>query len=492
VSNYTIDSTGTIYTFTLKDSIYFHQDECFKNEDGRLLLSDDVLFCIQNLFTNINGNVGYKALIDIVKGSREYFEKSNTPDELGHIEGLKKIDDKEFQIELTHPNSQFLQILAMPELFVYAPEAYLKYGTDFMNHAVGTGAYILRKNDGREMLFVRNPEYHGKDTFGNNLPFLDKINVSFNRDKKDEFVDFTEGKLEMLYRIPREYLSDVLKDSYQNIGGKYDRYILQRNPEMMTQFLGFNNSRVPFNDINLRKAISFAIDREHIIDHVLKGEGFKPGIFGITAPGFENYPIDSIKGYDYNPDSARYYFQISAYSQSDDKSPITLWLNSDGNRNTHVCVEVKKQLNDILGIDVQLEIVPLSILQEKIFDGSAGFYRIGWLADRPSPENFLRLFYSGKSSPDDESLNFFQYHNDVYDDLFARALMQTKTKDSYEVLLQAEKAAMNEAPLVVLWYDEGFRLLQPFVRNFPNNPMQYRIFNEVYFEIPETLEQQSL
>lgn len=493
VRHFEVDSSGTIYTFTLKDSIYFHKDQCFKNNSERLLKSDDVSFCFKTLLTKNESNTGYKAIIGIVKGSREFYEKSNSPDALDEIAGFRKIDDKTFQIELNSPNSLFIQKLAMPELFIYAPEAYLKYGTDFSRHAVGTGGFMLTKSEDQQMIFTRNPEYHCRDDFGNPLPFLDKVSVSFLHDKKDAFVSFTEGKLDMLYRIPQDFMSDVLEDGYQNNGGKYGRYILQRNPEMMTQFIGFNNSVAPFNDINLRKAISFAIDRKKILDHALKGEGYQPGILGITPPGFEGYSNDSIRGYDFNPDSAQYYFQRSLYARNSDKPKITLWLNSDGNRNTHVCVEIKRQLFETLGLKIELEIVPLTVLQEKIYDGSARLYRIGWLADLPSPENFLRLFYSGKEQKTNgQAMNFFRYQNQRFDALFEQALQETTVSDTYRLLFQAESMAMNDAPLVVLWYDEGFRLLQPFVKNFPNNPMQYRNFNEVYFEIPETLDTQSL
>jgi len=167
-----------------------------------------------------------------------------------------------------------------------------------------------------------------------------------------------------------------------------------------------------------------------------------------------------------------------------------LELNSDGDRNTNVALEVLRQLKDNLNITIQMKVVPFSQLVENIITGKSEFYRIGWLADFPSPENFLSLFY-GKTvpnSPNEKSFpNFSRYTNDEYDKWYEKALSARSAEEATPYFYEAEKILIKDAPVVILWYDMGFRLLQNYVRNFPNNAIQYRDYSEVYLEKTATL-----
>ncbi len=123
---------------------------------------------------------------------------------------------------------------------------------------------------------------------------------------------------------------------------------------------------------------------------------------------------------------------------------------------------------------------------ENMIGGKSKFYRAGWQADYPSPENFLRLFY-GKTVPSDPNAksypNFARYVNPTFDRYYEAGLQATDKAAAYENFMQAEKILMDDAPIVVLWYEEGYRLLQSNLKNFPNNAMQVRDYSEVYFEL---------
>ncbi len=487
VKNYEIDSLGLTYTFELKDSIYFHDDICFKNGKGRQVNSDDIEFCINNLLVNVYKHNGYDILGEVIQGSK-IFKKEFLENEETRLEGFKKINSQKFQISLSSPNAQFLQILARPELFIYPVEAYLKYGINMNQNPVGTGAFQLKEyTDGSSFVFRKNVNYYRKDDFGNSLPFLNEVVVHFIKDKKTELVDFQKDRLQMIYQLPKKYFKEILEDKFEDNGGKYSRYILQHSPEMATEFLGFNVSSGVFADKNLRKAISFSIDRAYLLDEVLMGEGFSPGTNGITPPCFEYYPTTEIQGYQFNIDSARYYLNMAGYSYPDELPSVKLWFHSNGSRNTNIAVSIKEQVKKAIGMNIDLEIVPFSKLQEKILDGSAEFYRIGWLADIPSPENFLSMFYGPNASDKLSYPNLGRYKNPSFDQLYRIAISTTNEKNAFDLFLRAENLMMKDAPVVILWYDEGYRLLQSYVKNFPNNPMQYRNFSQVYFEKPETL-----
>ncbi len=493
VNNYSVDSTGKVYSFSLKDSVFFHDDPAFPEGKGRILNSEDIRFCIKNLLTKNSYNYGYDVLLGNIEGSEAFYESSENQEANSHLSGFEVVDRLNFKITLERPDVLFLQKLARHELFIYAPEAYYKYGLDISNHPVGTGAfYLSNTKESSQFILNRNPKYYEKDKYGNQLPYLNQISVRFIQDKKRELREFMEGNLEMVYRLDKDYFKEAMEDRYEVDGGDFSKFQIQQSPEMMTHFIGFNNQKDVYSNKDFRKAIAFAINRKAILDLVLEGEAFTPGYHGITPPSFENYNTTTIRGFVFNQDSAHYYLEKSGLKESIAKTPITLWLNSDGSRNTHVAVAIQKELKKTLNLEIKLEIVPLSVLQEKIIDGTAGFYKIAWSADFPSPKSFLNLFYGKHIRKEGVYPNFCRYQNKAFDQLFELASQSSDLKKANELFLSAEKLVIKDSPIVVLWYDEGYRLLQPYVKNFPNNPMQYRNFNEVYFVKPETLESSAL
>ncbi|MBW8051677.1 MAG: ABC transporter substrate-binding protein [Cytophagales bacterium] len=487
---YTIDSSGTVYTFKIKKGVYFHDDPCFPNGNGRELKAQDFKYSFTRLCTKGVNNQGFDVFKNILLGANEYYdatEGDKKPD--FEVEGIKIIDDYTLQLTLTKPTSVFLYSLARPNTYVFPKEAYEKYGLEIRVKAVGTGPFYLSSVDEDiSVILKRNKNYYGKDAYGNKLPLLDALSIQFIKDKKTELFEFKKGNLDMMYRLPTEYIIEILEEAGTDLSGEYSEYNLQSHPEMATQFLSFLNTGKLFNDINLRKAFSYAIDREKILDFVLNGEGFAPGYHGITPPTFDNYDIDQIKGFTLNVDSARYYLAKAGYPNGNGFPKLVLDLNAGGERNTNVAIEVQKQLDNNLNIEIELNIVPWAQHNENIMSGKSEFFRIGWVADLPRPENFLWLFY-GKQVPkslEDKSYpNFARYISDEFDELYEAALNANSIEEANEYFMQAEKVMIKDAPVIILWYDEGYRMLQSYVRNFPDNPMEFRDFSEVFFEYPK-------
>lgn len=487
IEDYTIDSSGTIYTFKLKKGVLFHNDPCFTGGKGRQLTSADVKFCFTLLCTQQANNQGFSVFKDILKGANDYYAASaggKVPSK--ELEGIKIIDDFNFQLLLTKPSSVFMFKLAMPFTYIFPREAYEKYGLEMRTKAIGTGPFMLQNiDDDISIILKKNDNYYNKDEFGNKLPFLDAVDIRFLRDKKTELFEFKKGNFSMIYRLPTEYIIEILEETGSNENGEYSQYELQRKPEMSTLFLSFLNTGELFKNRNLRKAFSFAIDREKILEYVLNGEGYAPGFHGITPPSFSNYPIDSIRGYTLNLDSAKYYLSKAGYPNGKGFPEIVLQLASDGDRKSNVAIEVQKQLKENLNVNMKLEIIPNSTLIENMIGGKTNFYFTGWGADFPSPENFLALFY-GKDVPTGPNTksapNFPRYKNPAFDRLYEEALLAKSVEEANRKFLKAEQLLMSDAPIIVLWYDEGYRLVQSYIKNFPNNPMQIRDYSEVYIE----------
>jgi peptide/nickel transport system substrate-binding protein len=491
--SYEIDESGKIYTIRLKSGIYFHDDPCFPDGAGREVTAEDVEYCFTRLCTQrMNNQLFSSSFKNVLAGANEYYSASaggNTPE--FEVRGIQVLDRYSIRLELVEPNSTFLVTLAMPECFIYPEEAEETYGVDMRIKAVGTGPFYLSAVDEDiSLILTRNAKYHRSDDFGNQLPFLDAISIQFIKDKKTELFEFLKGNLEMIYRLPTDYMVEILEEMAGSGSGLYKNYELQRAPEMMTQFLTFNMQDPVFGKLEVRKAFSYAIDREKILDFVLNGEGYEPGNHGITPPVFSDYDIEDIHGYKLNVDSARFFLSKAGFPNGNKFPKIELLLNAEGERNTNVALEIQKQLKDHLNIEIELTILPFAQLIEKSFQGTFRLMRTGWVADFPSAKNFLWPFY-GQNLPTKTGRisypNIARYRNTKFDAFYRAALNAKSIEEANIFFKQAEKILMEDAPIIILWYDEGYRLIRSYVKNFPNNPMQYRDFSEVYFDKPKQL-----
>ncbi len=483
--SYAVDASGTIYTFQLKKGVFFHDDICFANGKGREMKAEDIKYCFTKICTQSTDNQQFHIFKGILKGADKYYAASANGKNPGFdIEGIKVLNEYSVQLILEKPNSILSYNLARPGTFIYPKEAFDKYGVEMRIKTVGTGPFHLDNvDDNNSIVLKRFENYHGVDQFGNKLPFLSAISIKFIKDKKTELFEFRKGELDMIYRLPTDFIIEILEESKST-----NQYVVDRSPEMITQFLTFFNQGSVFKDINLRKAFSYAIDRKKILESVLNGEGEGPGEHGITPPTFVNYPITTIKGYKLNIDSARYYLSKAGFPNGKGFPKIVLHFNAEGSRNTNVAVEVQKQLKDNLNIEIGLDVLPFAQLVEKSFAGSFDLLRAAWTADYPSPENFLWLFY-GKQVPNSLDAHSFpniaRYKNAEFDRLYEAGLNAKSIEEANSFFAKAEQVLMNDAPILVLWYDESYRLIQSYVKNFPYNPMQYRDLSEVYFEQPK-------
>jgi oligopeptide transport system substrate-binding protein len=151
---------------------------------------------------------------------------------------------------------------------------------------------------------------------------------------------------------------------------------------------------------------------------------------------------------------------------------VTLQLNSGGSRNEEVAQAIQSQLSENLGVKVKLQLVEWAQHTAMIDEGKAKFFRLGWIADYPDPQNFLNLLY-GKNIPASgpSSINSTRYSNPEVDTLYDQAIAETDRTKINALWARAESLAMYDAPMLVLYYDEDYHTLQPNVRDFPANAM---------------------
>jgi oligopeptide transport system substrate-binding protein len=478
-----IDGSSTVYTFHIRKGVFFHDDVCFPGGKGRELKASDVKYSLELLCTQSPDNVNFKStLYNNVKGALDFYEASANGKPSSGLESIKVINDYTVEITLLSPSSSFLSILASAAASIVPREGVEKYGNQLH---IGTGPFLFASNDKLTgiLVLLKNPNYYRSDSLGNKLPFVDSLVLKTLPTKAAQLEAFEKGDVDVVLGLPSESVRALVEAQIEQFKSKNTGYILERTPEMASHFLEFNLSRPPFDDIRVRKAFSYAIDRNKIIDEVLKGEAYGPGIYGISPPSFREYDITKVKGYDFNPDMANRLFYESGYKDKKVFPGVKIVLNSGGSKNTKVALEVQKQLMEVLGIRVDFEVKTFAQRLEDSKYGRADIILAGWLADYPNPENFLSMFYGGSvpatinkpSYP-----NTTRYKNQEFDKLYEKGRMAKTREESYLYFTQAEQVMMNDAPVLILWYDENYRLIKSRVRKLPANPIRYRDCSEVY------------
>jgi peptide/nickel transport system substrate-binding protein len=477
--SYTVSEDGLTYTFHLRSDVYFHDDPCFAGGKGRKFTASDAVYCWTRAVDPKTNTLAYP-YFQIIKGAKEYFESRGS---VGTVSGLAAPDDTTFVVTLTTPFSPFIQYVAVSNAFIYPKEVVEKYGKDFAHHGVGTGPFrFVEYKEGRYCILVRNEKYWDKDEHGNALPFLDTLIFSFMQENKAEFLAFKSGQLDRQYRIPNEFFEQVC-DENKNLKGEYTKFQLFRVPAIGTQFYGFNCEKPGVSNVHLRRAIAFAIDRKKIIKYVLKNQAYLPGEHGLVPPSMPGYPFESVKGFVFDPDSARAELEI-AKKELGTIPEITLQLNKGGGRNSDVAQAVQAQLKENLGLDIKLSTVEWAQHTANIDEGKVSFFRLGWIADYPDPQNFLNLLY-GKNIPKSgpRSIKQTRYRNSEFDKLYEAAIREIDHAKAMELWAQADQLSIRDAAQVIIFYDEDYHLLQPWVRDYPvnaqdNNPMKRCWFSQ--------------
>lgn len=481
-----ISPDGLTYTYHLRKGIKFNDDPCFKGGKGRVFTAEDVKYSLTRVCDARTGTLGFDYFRGKVEGVDEYYAATQAAaggdPTIKEVSGFIVKDSLTFQIRLVKPFAPFEYYVALGMSYIHPHEAVEKYKRDFFQHPVGTGAFrFVSWTPDRECILERNPNYWKTDEAGNQLPLLDKVRISFIKDEKSQLFELRSGNLEECYRIPGEFFPTVVGADKKPMGD-YAKFQLMHLPAMSTQYYGMLTNSKEFSDKRVRRAFSMAIDRERIVKYVIKGQAYAPGYNGIVPPSMPDYPSDSTRGYKFDPVAARALLAEAGFPNGKGLPPITLQLNNGGGRNLQIAEAVQAMLKENLGVDIGLKQVEFAKHLDEIDAGRASFFRLGWIADYPDPENFLNLMY-GALVPTDEKpspINHTRYRNPEFDRIFAQAITTTDRAARLKLYRQAEQIGMDDAPMMIVFYDEDYRLLAPYVEDYHNNAMDRRTYEYIW------------
>jgi ABC-type transport system substrate-binding protein len=479
-----ISGDGTVFTFTIRDDILFHENPVFSSEEERKLTVDDVLFTFEKACKpNAEGNptAAYLFLLsNQVKGAKEYYEGKAKS-----ISGIK-VKKNQFEITLINPDQTYINKLAnLSASIVSRKVVEANKETD----VVGTGPFCFTKpTDENTYILLKNQDYYLVDNKGNALPYLDSVVFYVQTRKLEQLEMFEQGKTLLISGLPTSRITEMLEGRISDFNAQPPLKELYNNPLLTTQYYFFNMNDPRFKDVRVRKAFNYAIDRKRLADNVLRNQYYEYGIYGITPPigsVFKGYNFSEIKkyGYDYNPDLAKQLLAEAGYPDGKGFGSVDLRLDIS-DLNTAVAEELADQIYQTLGINVNID---GSSFEQRNEDGNMGrgdLFRTAWIADYSSPETFLGNFY-GKIVPKDKSQpssgNQSRYVNPLFDKYFEQG-RSADQKRRLELFSKAEIELMKDPPIIPLWYANDFTLSYSRVRNLKNNPMQFLDLRRVYIK----------
>ncbi len=478
-----VSADGKTYTFHLRKDVYFHNDKIFENGKGRQMKARDVVKCFEKLCEPSPYNQLYAFVIDIIKGGRTHYEyfKSN-PEGSHKLSGVREVSDFVVEIELEYPAPTFITILTHPCCWIFPAEIY-KYGSEINNWCIGTGPFKARTIKMNEvMIFERNAAYWQVDDRGNSLPYLDAVRCNFISSDRQQLREFLDGNLDLILRVPFENIAGLEEKIRSNPENAPFRIITQQG--LRVEYYGFQHRSEIFGDEKVRKAINFAIDREFLVKEVLLGYGV-PASKGFVPPSMPGFDKLENEGFTFKPDLARQLLAEAGYENGVGFPVVTIQLN-DGNQTAiQVAGAVQEMLTEHLGITVELSVLPRDKHYDQIEGGHVNFWRDGWIADYPDPENFLKLFH-GKLVPEDTQkasyLNTVRFKNAKFDEYFESSIRETNANARLELFHKADQEIINNAAVAPLYYEKWIWLVGSNVQNLESNNMGELDLSRVYFQ----------
>jgi len=449
-----ISSDGKTYTFFLRDDVFFQNTANFTWETPRKVTANDFVYSFNRIVSS-----------EIASPGAWIFQKVDR-DHLGNYI-FSALNDTVFQIVLAEPFPPFLGILAMKYASVLPQEVVAKYGRDFRKLPVGTGPFQFQLwEEGIKLVLRKNENYFERDENNNPLPYLDAVSISFIIDKQVAFMEFIKGNLDFVSGIEACY-KDALLTKEGTLQEEFaDKITLQTGPYLNTEYLGFllkekENSPVLIKE--LRQAINYGFDREKMIKYLRNNMGYA-GTSGFVPMGMASFNSERVKGYHYNPQKALELLQQAGYPNGEGLPEIPLSVSASY---LDLCQYIQHELNKI-GIRISLEVQQAAQQRQMMRNYQLPFFRGSWICDYPDAENYLSLFYSKNLQP--FGSNYTHYVNPVFDKLFEESQTITNETLRNECYTRLDSLLMEDAPVVVLFYDKKVRFIQKSISGLDNSP----------------------
>lgn len=439
-----IVDNGTAYVFHLRRNVKFH--------DGTDFNAHAVKKNFDYLFSANLRNVGVFRNI---------------------LKEVQVLDDYTVKIVLFRPHSAILYRLAQSTGWFVSPKAIEQFGHDpalLSKNPVGTGPFMFKEwKAGESVELVKNPNY-----WREGLPYLDRIIFRVVAEDVSRVNQVRAGDADLMYNPPPALLAAIEQDKSLQV---------KIIPTVRTIFIGLNTSKPPLNDVRVRQALNYAIDKEKLCKVLMRGLA-KPSDSPLSSM---TYGYFSTGGYPYNPQKAKQLLKEAGYENLKLEliTPKGRYLND-----YETAVAIQGMLKEI---GVTVDVKPMEwgtyvakILSNKPEDWDYQMFLLGWAPGTAEGHQVLfPLFHSSNQMGNPAGTMRYNncfYSNPKVDELIDKIFVETDEKKLLEYFAEAQKLVVQDAPWVFLYEMNIAAVMRKEIRGVKLYPTERVSLAEVWID----------
>ncbi|HYP49399.1 MAG TPA: ABC transporter substrate-binding protein, partial [Pyrinomonadaceae bacterium] len=420
-----IDAENLTVTFVLHDNVKFH--------NGKDLTSADAKYTLSALFDK----GGYKAasFYDTVGGQKQY-----------HITSMETPDAKTLVLKVSRPaliNQTLSNLVTIPII----PEGTIDQQK---TSPIGTGAFKFAAFDqaNSAVSLEANPNYW------EGAPKIQKVNVRTVTDANALQAELQAGRVDL---VPNP--TNISADTYNTLGKNPNLQIVQMDGSNI-RYIGFNVTEKPVDNIKIRQAIAYAIDREKILRDLLSGQGKVAHSILPEASWAYSAPVK----YNYDPAKAKQLLQEAGYKGE----PITFKFLS-GSSAVSLYSQVIQDSLKAVGINVEIATLEENTLRDQLKQGQFQMTTAQWIGGNQDPI-FLRDLFDSDEFPDKKpnARNRSRYANAEFDKIVREAVNTTDKAKAAQLYARAQEIVANDLPYLPLWYPANMVIASKRLDNIKN------------------------
>ncbi len=428
-AGWTVGDDGRTITFYLRKNALFH--------DGRPVTAHDVVFSWERAANPATGSNTVQTYLGDIVGVDDVVNGAAP-----NISGLRILDDHTLEVRLSAPVVYFLAKLAYPVTFVVDRDNVVN--SDWERSPNGTGSFTLQLwRDDEVIVLARNASYYLQ------LPDIENV------------VYFLGAGLPLsLYETGEIDLVGVGAGTLERVSQPEDPLLreLQLGVSMCTSVIGLNNALAPFDDVRVRKAFNYALDRQRLIDTFSPGSALVAR--GILPPGMPGFNADNA-GYGFDPEEARRLLAEAGYPGGRALPELTYTTSGYGGPGDYV-TSVITMWQEHLHVTVTPAVLDPFTYYDELYAGNVGHvYAGGWCADYPDPQNFLDVLYHSESRQ-----NIGRFANPEIDALLVTARTERDVPTRLALYADIEQKIIDEAASVFVSHGLSAVLVKPRIQGY--------------------------
>ncbi len=411
----------------------------------------------------------YAYVLDPIKNATR-FNAGEFPDFVAV--GIKVIDPLTLRFELAAPNPALPAILSLPAAFPVPLHVLLDQGGT-INRAnpwarvgtlVGNGPFVLTEwSPDQHLRAERNPHFRDAASVALNAVVFHPYPSATAQENA-----FRAGQLHLTSTVPLTKIAAYRAE---------DPAALRLDPFLQTAFIRFNTTRAPLDDVRVRRALTLAIDREALADHVLTG-GEQPAP-RLTPPGTAGYTAATPLRYD--PDAARALLADAGFAEGNGFPSLEV-ITRPREIDRQVLEAIQQMWRRELGIDIQIAVKEQRVWLREERSLNYDLSNAAWIGDYIDPATFLDLFVT------DGGNNATGWTNPDFDAALATAARATTDEARLAAYQEAETILLRELPLTPLYHGTQPFLIRPEVAGWPPALLGFHRYQNVRLNAPAAAE----